>query len=102
MYDIMEEFKKFCRSKPADETYKYMDGKTCPTAQFAEHIGRGEEYYGANLENAKKILDPEINYPFVECEIYSATKPHTYGALADRIEDQVHDQEGGVFAPEPI
>ena len=76
-----------------------MNGKDCPTAQFARSIGRESEYYGNDLATAKKIINPDENYPFVEAEIYAATKPHTYGALADRIAARVHDEPGGVFNP---
>ena len=99
MEDLMQQFEGFCRSKPADEKYEYMNGKDCPTAQFAQSIGRGTEYYGSDLATAKKIINPDADYPFVECEIYAATKPHTYGALADRIKARVHDEPGGVFNP---
>lgn len=99
MNDLMQQFESFCRTKPVDETYEYMNGKDCPTSQFARSIGRESEYYGNDLATAKKIINPDENYPFVEAEIYAATKPHTYGALADRIAARVHDEPGGVFNP---
>lgn len=96
MLSLMDQFEQFCRTKPADEKYDYMKGTQCACAQFAASIGMAEQYYGTSDE--KKIISPDDGYPFVEAEIYAATKPHTFGALADRLRDRVHDQEGGIFA----
>ena len=97
MMHLMHKFEEFCQSKPIDEAYVYMDGTMCAVAQFAKSVGMEQEYYGTSGEE-KFIINPEKGYPFVEAEIYAATKPHTFGALAERIKERVHDQEGGVFA----
>ena len=97
MRNIMEEFEKFCESKPADEKYVYQSPTECPCAQFAKSVGMEQEYYGTSGKE-KFIIDPEAGYPFVEAEIYAATKPHNFGALAARIKERIHDHTGGVFA----
>lgn len=95
MLNLMEQFERFCRTKPHGEKYKYMDGGACAVAQFAKYIGMEDKYYGTSGKE-NMIISPEENYPFVEAEIYAATKPHTFGALANRIHDRVHDK--GIFA----
>lgn len=103
MKNMMEEFEKFARSKPADEAYNYSDAVNCPCAQFAKAFGMEDDYFAiSETDKLKRMLeDPDATYPFTELEIYAATKPHTFGALAERIKERVHDQAGGVFAPEP-
>jgi hypothetical protein len=100
MFDLMEKFEQFCLSKPADETYDYQNPTECPCAQFAKSVGMEQEYYGTSGKE-KFIIDPEQGYAFVEAEIYAATKPHNFGALADRIKKRVHDQPGGAFNRQP-
>lgn len=95
MLNIMEELEKFARSKPADEKYEYKNPKTCAVAEFAKSVGMESQYYGLNDE--KKIINPDEGYIFTEAEIYAASKPHTFGALADRIRQRVHEQPGGLF-----
>ena len=101
MLNIMEEFEKFVQSKPADEKYNYRNPTDCPCALFAKSVGMEQEYYGTSGK-AAFIINPGEDYPFVEAEIYAATKPHTYGALAERLKERVHDQPGGVFAREEV
>ncbi len=96
MKDLMGQFEQFARSKPADEAYVYQSPTECPCAQFAKSVGMEQEYYGTSGKE-KFIINPDEGYPFVEAEIYAATKPHTFGALADRIKERVHDD--GIFAP---
>ena len=96
MLNLMDQFEAFARKQPADEEYNYMSGTECACAKFAISIGMEDQYYG--LGDEKKIIAPEDNYPFVEAELYAATKPHTWGALADRIKDRLHDQPGGLLA----
>ncbi len=104
MLNLMEEFEKFCVSKPVDETYNYSDAAECPCAQFAKSVGMEDEYFAiSDSDRLQRMLAEEgSTYPFTELEIYAASKPHTYGALAERIKARVHDQAGGVFAPEPV
>ena len=85
---LMQQFEEFARSKPADEKYEYQNPKECAVAQFAKSLGMDDQYYG--LFDEKKIINPEPDYIFVEAEIYSATQPHTFGALAVRIKNEVH------------
>ena len=95
MLNLLDQFEAFCRTKPSDEAYDYQDGKACPVAQFAVSVNMADQYYG--LSDEKKIISPDDNYPFVEAEIYAATKPHTFGALAERLKERVHSKDGGLF-----
>jgi hypothetical protein len=95
MLNLMDQFEQFCRSKPTDETYEYQQPTVCACAQFAEFIGMGDKYLG--LTDEKKLICPDPDYIFVEAEVYAATLPHTFGALADRIKERIHDQPGGIF-----
>lgn len=97
MLSFLGQFENFCRSKPADEEYTYMDAVNCPCAMFATSLGMDQEYLGHSEPKVlRKMIEDGTTYEFVELEIYAATTPHTYGALADRIRDRVHDD--GIFA----
>ena len=96
MPDLMKLFEDFARSTPTDETYNYRNAQECAVALFAISAGMADQYYG--LSDEKKIINPDEGYIFTEAEIYAASKPHTYGALADRIRDRVHEKDGGLFA----
>jgi len=93
MLELLDSFAEFCRTKDYNEEYNYQDPKNCPIAQYAVHMGMADQYYG--LFDEKKIVNPDEHYPFVEAEIYAATKPHTFGALADRIKERVHADKFG-------
>jgi hypothetical protein len=96
MLDLLEQFREFCKTKHPAQTYNYQDGDACAVAQFAKTIALGSEY--CTSIPPEKLLDPSYEYPFVEAEIYAATKPHTFGALADRIRYRIHSCNDGIFA----
>jgi hypothetical protein len=96
MPDLLEQFAEFARTKYPGDTYDYRNSQQCAVALFAVHAGLKDEYYG--FKDEKKIINPDEGYIFTECEIYAATKPHTYGALVERIRDRHHEKEGGLLA----
>lgn len=77
MQDLASQFLTFCRSKPADEGYTFTDSTACACGQFAYSLGWDGEDYDSELRAACE--PPEI------CDA-AGTRPHTFGALADRLE----------------
>lgn len=89
MLGLLDAFGEFAKSKPADETYEYMKPGECACAQFAIHMGMEAQYIG--LTDPTQMFNVPEGYIFTEAELYAASKPHTFGALAERIKDRTLD-----------
>lgn len=75
------EFLAFCRSKPADEEYCFVNARACAIAQFGEATGR---------PHLVGLLSGGI--PFGLCDIVNPLRgDHTFGALAERLEALVQE-----------
>lgn len=73
MQSLIQQFIEFCRSKPADEAYNFIDADICAFAQFGDHIGA--DFRGKSIPVA--LLEPIL--------ADGQADSWTFGALAERL-----------------
>jgi hypothetical protein len=71
MRSMIEQFRDFAASKPADEAYNYEDMHGCAIAQFREHLGITSCLWARNWRD----MDFDFAFP----------RPWTFSALATRL-----------------
>jgi hypothetical protein len=95
LQDLTSQFLAFCRSKPADEEYDYVEPWGCAFAQFANAQGLSFDGVGArhwdDLEGGRHELPIPIQTALTAdrlelCERHGLSADHTFGALTARLE----------------
>lgn len=72
MKDLTHQFLDFCRSKPRDELYDYVEPSECAFAQFA--LDHGIPNHSRKSSELPAGIDDLVR-----------GRPRTFGALADRL-----------------
>ena len=78
------EFLAWCRTKPADEDYNYINSEECALAQFGRSTGRAE-LVGAGGTKLLSEWD-ELHEALNPIKTRPRVWGHTYGELVERLE----------------
>lgn len=89
---FISEFAAFCRTK-GDEGYDYWDTLNCAVAQFVRASGKGVSAGGLTWadNNNKRHLMPDGFVTNGNRDGVIISLPHTFSALADRLEALLTD-----------
>ena len=71
-----EDFADFCETMPPEEIYEYSKSEACACAQWAESMGRFDEWYCKWAEG---------DTPWGKVDRIAEIQPWTFGALAKRL-----------------
>jgi len=88
MQSLSHQFLTFCRSKPADEVYNYFNTEGCALYQFLTEAGYPVSGVGGVYwrEGALGTNSCVRHYLPDGMPIAISMRPHTFSALADRLE----------------
>lgn len=83
MKPMIEQFRDFCASKPADERYYYGDAEKCAIGQFFLSVDPETTVYSSRFYicHGEKVRLPEEAY-----KAANYVAPKTFGALAESLD----------------
>ncbi len=79
--DLRERFILWLASKPTDMRYPYRDARRCACATFLKEAAKRERIWLPWVT----VIDKKELQVWARFDPIAAEKPHTYGALLDRV-----------------
>jgi hypothetical protein len=81
-----QQFTDWVRSKPADEAYDYSDVLNCALCQFLRETGMAKAPLVGGYRWTEDDAETGWHYFDVKLDDAVCAGPHTFGALAERLQ----------------